>query len=103
MLKVIDNCELFTGIYGYNNSGELMHPYLNATGNNKGKFMYSITNSTIYTPIDLKNLIKLLLDGEFGDRGNIRMKSASEPKLHGNPRCKPHFDKALLKAYYATL
>lgn len=40
MLKVIDNCELFTGIYGYNNSGELMHPYLNATGNNKGKFMF---------------------------------------------------------------
>lgn len=103
MLKVVDNHELLTILSGYNTSGELMHPYMNVKGNHKGKFMYSITDGTLYRSINLKDLIKLLLDGKFDNQGTIRMRSAHEPKAHGNPGCAPNFDKSLLKSYYSTL
>ena len=104
MIKVVDGYSLLTLVYGSAKStGELMHPYANIKGEHTGKYMYSISDGTIYNPIDLKDLIKLLLDGKFDSKGTIRMKSAQNPREHGNPGCSPKFDKAKLKDFYLSL
>ncbi len=66
--------EILEDVVGINDDGLECHPFKGLRGDKKGYFSYTLsTDNTTFRPATELQLRKLIEDGEFRDKGRIRM------------------------------
>lgn len=66
--------EIIEDIIGINYDGLECHPFKGVKGDKKGFFSYTLSaDNTTFKPVNETQLRKLIEDGEFQNKGRIRM------------------------------
>lgn len=92
----------FTLVHALNTDGVVVHACMNKGNPNKGYFMYSLDGTNNFKPTTLEQLLTLLIDNKFEDKGRIRMRCKEDPSKYGNNALAPIFKRRMLIVYDPT-
>lgn len=90
-------------VHAINTDGVKISPCIMKQGRDKGCFQYTFTGTKNFKGASLIQLLDMLIDGQFDERGTIRMRLIEEPTQYSNNALSPTFNKSELIAFRKTL